>query len=67
MTVIKVPAMDVNVAAAVVAKVTGVTVLMVTAVMVMNVLVRGGTASMAAVVLMTLLKLQETMQLKVQI
>ena len=65
-TVIKVPAMKVNVAA-VVAKSTEVTKLIATAVMAMNVLVPGGTAWMTAVVLMTLLKLRETTQLKVRI
>ena len=59
-------ATEVNVAA-VVARVTEVTELMVTAVMAMNVLVWGGMASMPAAVLMTLLKLRETTQLKVQI
>ena len=76
--VIKVPAMEVNVAAVVakamevnvavvVAKAMDVTVLMATAMMVMNVLVWGGMSSMIAVVLMTLLKLRETTQLKVEI
>jgi len=65
-TVIKVPVMKVNVAA-VVAKSTEVTKLIATAVMAMNVLVPGGTAWMTAVVLMTLLKLRETTQLKVRI
>jgi len=55
----KVPAMEVNVAAVVV-KVVHVTVLMAAAVMVINVLVRRRTALMLAVVLMTLLKLRET-------
>jgi len=64
-TVIKVPAMEVNMAAEV-AKVTDVTALMATAVMAMNVLVQGGTAFLTAVVLMTLLKLRETTQLKVR-
>ena len=53
--VIKVPAMEVNVAAVVV-KVVHVTVLMAA----INVLVRRRTALMLAVVLMTLLKLRET-------